>query len=162
MKKILTILLVLCFSLTYAQADQNNKAEANFLHTFPVYKGCEKAKNKKRCFKNKIQTLFSRNFKPDNFKEINTSVGTKKVFILFTIDSLGSINNIKIKAPHPKIELEAKRVLSYVPKCKPGTINGVPTNVKYSLPIIIKIEPKKTSSSIEKRNPWNQTKQRRF
>lgn len=60
-----------------------------------------------------------------------------KVLAQFTIKKDGSISNIKIiRGIHPDADLEAIRVLSVMPKWKPGTQEDEPVNVGFTLPIM--------------------------
>jgi protein TonB len=58
---------------------------------------------------------------------------------MFKIDSNGSIQEVKARAPHPKLEEEAIRVINLIPYLKPATFKGKPVTVAYSLPIKFKI-----------------------
>ena len=72
----------------------------------------------------------------------------------FVVECDGSITNIKIiKSVDPSLDEEAVRVLSLMPKWTPGTIDGVPVCVKYSVPVTFKLaaasanKPKTTSNT---------------
>ncbi|MDO9274768.1 MAG: hypothetical protein Q7T92_04355 [Lutibacter sp.] len=58
------------------------------------------------------------------------------------------------------MEIEARRVINLIPRCAPGKINNEPINVKYSLPITIKIEDKKNSAL--RKTPWSQNNRRNY
>ncbi len=78
----------------------------------------------------------------DNF---NTSVcqdltGKQKVFVQFQIDTLGNLQNVKARAPHPTLEKEAIRTVELLPNFIPATQNGKPVVVVYTLPIVFNIE----------------------
>jgi hypothetical protein len=62
-----------------------------------------------------------------------------KVDVTFVIDTLGMIQNIMAKAPHPALEEEAVRVVKLIPKMTPGYIDGKPVIVPYSVPISVEI-----------------------
>lgn len=59
-----------------------------------------------------------------------------KVFVQFSVDTSGTIGNVKVlRGVHKLLDAEALRVVAKLPKWKPGLIDGDPVNVSYSLPI---------------------------
>lgn len=66
--------------------------------------------------------------------------GKQRVSTQFKIDSLGIINDIRVRAPHKWLEKEAIRILSLLPKFIPAKHNGKPVEMVYSLPIIFQVE----------------------
>jgi len=61
-----------------------------------------------------------------------------KIIAEFVIATDGSVTNIKIlKGLHKKLDEEAIRMLKSMPKWKPGTQNGIPVRVVYTLPITV-------------------------
>lgn len=62
------------------------------------------------------------------------------VVVSFVISKTGEIVNAKIiRSVHPLLDKEALRVVESMPRWKPGTIKGVPVNIKYSLPISFRL-----------------------
>ena len=62
------------------------------------------------------------------------------VFVYCIIEKDGSISNIKVlRSPDISLSNEAKRVVSTMPKWKPGMENGVPQRVQYSIPVEFKL-----------------------
>lgn len=72
---------------------------------------------------------------------------TGKVIMRFAVMSDGSISNIQVlRSVDPDLDAEAKRVIGLMPKWIPGTQNGVPVSVWYTLPIAFNmIENTKTT-----------------
>lgn len=63
-----------------------------------------------------------------------------KVFLLFIIDTDGSITNVEvIKGIHPDCDAEAVRVVGSAPKWKPGMQRGRAVKVRMRLPITFKL-----------------------
>ena len=63
-----------------------------------------------------------------------------RVVVQFVVNEDGSVSNIEIKnVLYKSLEEEAIRVISSMPKWNPGTINGNPVKVKYTLPIVFKL-----------------------
>ena len=60
--------------------------------------------------------------------------------MLFKIDESGNIIDIRTKAPHPKLDKEAQRIIKLLPKMKPGQQQGKAVRVKYTLPMRIDVE----------------------
>jgi TonB family protein len=80
---------------------------------------------------------------PEEAKK-NKITGT--VFVSFIVEKDGKISNTSIlKSANPLLDEEALRVVSTMPKWKPGLDDdGKPVNVKFNLPIKFALEEKKT------------------
>lgn len=63
-----------------------------------------------------------------------------KVFIGFVVRKDGRISDVEIlKGADPALNAEALRLVKSMPNWKPGTQRNVPVNVKYTLPIVLKL-----------------------
>lgn len=63
-----------------------------------------------------------------------------KVLVKFTVKSDGSISNIRVTKPVDiYLDKEAVRVVKSMPRWTPGTQDGKPVNVEYTLPITFKL-----------------------
>lgn len=96
-------------------------------------------KEKKAYLTDRIQEIVKENFN----KNIGDSTGLKgkqRIFAQFTINEKGEVENIKVKAPHPFFEAEAKRVINLLPKFKPGIQRDRTVSVNYNLPITFVID----------------------
>ena len=105
----------------------------------PVYPGCEDLSKAelKVCFEAKIQEHIKKNLK---YPGIAIDRGINgKVFVLFVIDTNGYVSNIKTRGPDKILEKEASRIISMLPKMKPGNQRGRPVKVAYALPIHFKL-----------------------
>jgi len=113
----------------------------DFVENAPIFPGC-KGNNQelKDCFNKKIQQHFQKKFDSDLPNELGLSPGKKRVIMLFKIDELGNIIDIRTKAPHPKLDKEAQRIIKLLPKMKPGQQQGKAVRVKYTLPMRIDVE----------------------
>ena len=59
-----------------------------------------------------------------------------RVACTFIIEKDGSVTNVRVVRPvDPNLDTEAVRVVSSLPKFKPGTQKGQPVRVKYSVPV---------------------------
>ena len=74
-----------------------------------------------------------------NIKYPASAVKAKKqgrVIVTFIVQKDGSITHAKIaKSIDPELDAEALRIVKGMPKWTPGTQNGKPVNVKYSVPV---------------------------
>jgi len=63
-----------------------------------------------------------------------------RVIVTFVVERDGAITNIKVvRAVDPSLDKEAIRVVSIMPKWKPGMKQGEAVRVKYTLPIIFRL-----------------------
>ncbi len=112
------------------------------IENVPVFPGCEsKSDNnaRKKCMSEKVQKFILKKFNTDLAGDLGLS-GVQRIMVAFKIDKNGNITNVRARAPHPKLEEEATRVVKSLPKMKPGMQRGKPVNVPYSLPIKFQIQ----------------------
>jgi|TARA_R100000501_G_C2618226_1_gene111705 protein TonB len=108
----------------------------------PIFPGCEALEDntaRKNCMSEKITTYVNKNFNKELGSELGLS-GVNRINILFQINTEGDIVNIQARAPHPKLEEEAKTIIESLPKMRPGKQRGKPVNVNYALPIIFQVQ----------------------
>ncbi len=108
----------------------------------PIYPGCENLKNndqRKKCMSEKISSYVNKEFDTDLGAELGLT-GINRVIVQFRIDEKGNIGQVRARAPHPRLEQEAVRVIKSLPKMKPGKQRGKPVGVMYSLPIAFKVQ----------------------
>jgi len=107
----------------------------------PVFPGCKGTKaQKKACLNKSMQKPVARKFNADLATDLGLSPGKKKIFIQFKITKTGGIQILGARAPHARLEKEAKRVVGLLPKMIPGKQRGRPVNVTYMLPISFNVE----------------------
>lgn len=114
------------------------------LERAPVYSGCNEddCNDKlKECMSKKITKHIGRNFNTDLAAELDLPSGKQRIRVLFEINKYGETANIRVKAPHPRLEEEARRLIESIPKfTSPGFQRGKFVSVKYSLPIGFVVE----------------------
>ena len=103
----------------------------------PTFPGCEE--NDKNCFNKSIQKHFAQNFNSRLPNQLKLKPGKKRMIMLFRIDKEGNIKDIKVKAPHIKLQAESIRIIKMLPKMIPGEQDGKPVGVKYTLPMRINV-----------------------
>ena len=130
MKKLFTLLLfTAAFSLAYAQQPaSNNNANDDEIFSIvenePEYPGGDEA----------LYKFISKNIVyPKSAREKGIQ-GT--VLVEFVVEKDGKLSNIKvIRSADPALEAEAVRVISKMPKWKPGTQRGKKVRSTFRLPI---------------------------
>ncbi|MDT0689299.1 energy transducer TonB [Salegentibacter sp. F188] len=108
----------------------------------PIFPGCENLSNnneRKQCMSEKISQHVNRNFNKDLGGELGLS-GVNRVIVQFKIDKSGKITEVRSRAPHPRLEQEAARVINKLPSMQPGKQRGKAVGVMYSLPIVFQVQ----------------------
>ena len=97
----------------------------------PRFEGCD---GDEKCTHSKIMQYISKNIKyPPISKENNI---TGKVYVSFVVNKSGQVTDVKIlKGVDKYLNSEAVRVVSNLPKFKPGKQRGKAVNVQYNIPI---------------------------
>ncbi len=108
------------------------------LDVLPEFPGCQEGN--KDCFNKGIKKHFANKFNVEIPIKLGLKPEMKRLLMMFVIDCDGSISGIRVKAPHPKLEEEAIRVLKLLPKMKPGVKNGCWVATKYILPMKIDVK----------------------
>lgn len=107
----------------------------------PIFPGCTGSREERKlCFSDQVSKHVLKHFNAELAQELGLSPGKQKIFVLFTVDKNGEINNIMARAPHKSIEKEAIRVIELLPRMIPGKQRGREVGVKYSLPITFNVE----------------------
>lgn len=127
----------------YAEEIQydGNGVPFGVIEDVPIFEGCEglsSNEERKDCMSRKINQFVNKNFNTDEMRKY-AEPGINRVIVQFKIDDNGNIQEIKSRAANPKLEAEAKRVISELPKMKPGKQQGKAVNTMYSLPIVFQI-----------------------
>ena len=86
----------------------------------------------------KIAKFIQRKFNQDLAADLGLS-GRQRISVIFKIDKRGNVTGVRARAPHPRLQKEAVKVVSLLPKMKPGKQRGKAVIVQYSLPIIFEV-----------------------
>lgn len=103
----------------------------------PVFPGCEglaTEKERKQCMSGKITEFVNKHFDTSLGKELGLE-GMKRIYVQFRINKDGVVDNLRARAPHPKLAEEAKRVVRLLPEMEPGKQREKAVGVLYTLPI---------------------------
>ncbi len=111
------------------------------IENVPVFPGCEKGNNekKRKCMSEKIAKFVQRKFNTDLAGDLGLT-GRQRISVIFKIDKNGNVTGVRARAPHPRLEKEAQRVINLLPKMQPGKQRGKAVIVPYSLPIIFQVQ----------------------
>jgi len=112
------------------------------IENVPIYPGCEKKRSnseKKKCMSEKVQKFVQKKFNTELAGDLGLE-GRQRIAVQFKIDKNGDVVNVRARAPHPKLEQEAVKVVKALPKMVPGRQRGTAVGVLYSLPILFQVE----------------------
>ena len=130
--------IAVLFSFYGISQNELETIEIDELSEVPVYPGCEDIRNKTKCLQENIQRHIVRNFKYPKEAKKNKIQG--RVFVQFIVGTGGYVDIIKTRGPNDLLEKEAQRIISLLPKFKPGILNGKPVRVPFSMPIIFRLQ----------------------
>ncbi len=110
-----------------------------YLDTMPIFSGCEieEFNNRLNCTLRKTREFIINNL---NYPEpLHDAKVQGKVWVYYEIGLKGQVQNIKIlKSVHPKLDLEAKKVIEKLPQYIPGIKNSKAVVVKRTIPVVFK------------------------
>ena len=144
MKKLILLLFIPLVTFGQSETENNAKVSPEVIESVPIFPGCNRGSNKKKrkCMSEKIAKFVERKFNTDIAADLGLT-GRQRIMVIFKIDTLGNITGVRARAPHPKIEQEAVRVINLLPKMKPGIQNGKPVIVPYSFPMTLQVKENK-------------------
>ena len=121
--------------------DEDVEVPFSVIENVPEYPGCDKGSNaeKRKCMSAKIAKFVQRKFNTDLAGDLGLS-GRQRINVIFKIDKNGNVVGVRSRAPHPRLEQEAARVINMLPKMKPGRQRGKAVIVPYSLPITFQVQ----------------------
>lgn len=90
-------------------------------------------------FPGNVQSWISKNIKYPALALENGVEG--KVIVQFVVERDGSVSHVKVvRSADPSLDKEAIRVISSMPKWKPGKQRGIAVRVAYTMPIFFNLE----------------------
>jgi len=101
----------------------------------PVFPGCENvsAEERRNCFQDKMNEHVRTHFQyPAEAQEKGIQ---GKVYVQFTINEVGAIENIRLRGPDKQLEDEVRRIVQSLPQMQPGKQKGRPVKVPFSIPV---------------------------
>ena len=118
----------------------NEEVPFSIIENVPVFPGCRGTNTELReCMSNKISVIVNKNFNIDLAQDLGLTQGIKRISVQFVIDKNGTIQNIKARAPHPRLQKEAIRIIKLLPVMIPGKQRNKAVRVRYNLPIVFDV-----------------------
>jgi periplasmic protein TonB len=123
------------------EVEEDIEVPFSVIENVPIFPGCEKGNNdaKRKCMSSKITKFVQKKFNTDLAGDLGLT-GRQRINVVFKIDKKGNVVGVRSRAPHPRLEKEAARVINLLPKMKPGKQRGKAVIVPYSLPIIFQVQ----------------------
>ena len=122
------------------EIDEDVQVAFAVIEDVPVFPGCEglSKKRTKDCFQEKMKEHVASNF---NYPQSALDLGIQgRVSVIFVIDKNGYITGVRSRGPDKILQKEAERIISKLPKMKPGKQRGRPVKVAYAVPIFFKFQ----------------------
>lgn len=147
---------VLCFlsvQLTQAQTMEKDSVSLDNKPETPVFPGCEGSMGDDRdvCFQEKIIRFINENFKyPKDARDMNYQ---GRILVQFVLEKDGSVSEIAVvKGIFESLDQEAIRVISNLPLIQPAIKDGIPVRVRYTVPIVCRINESHPPQKKKKNN----------
>ena len=123
------------------EVEEDVEVHFTVIENVPEYPGCKKGSNaqKRKCMSEKIEKFIQKKFNTDLAGDLGLT-GKQRISVVFKIDKNGNVTGVRSRAPHPRLEKEAARVVNMLPKMKPGRQRGRAVVVSYSLPITFLVQ----------------------
>jgi protein TonB len=121
------------------EVEEDIEVPFSVIEQIPIFPGCTGDNTQlKACFQEKMQEHLQKNFRyPEAALELDIQ---GRVFVFFLIDKTGRVARIKSRGPDRLLEKESERIISLLPKMKPGKQRDKAVSVPYSIPINFKLE----------------------
>ena len=124
--------------------DTDDSVSIQIVNKAPIFPGCEgnRQDEMKNCMNQKMIAFVKDNFNKDVSKKLGLEGGVT-IYAMFTIDKVGNITDVRVRAPHEELEKETKRVLDLLPQFTPGEQGEDKIRVTYIIPIRYEVEEAK-------------------
>lgn len=123
-----------------ARTHEEITTDFNKVEIVPAFPGCKGSNEElKQCFSQKVNDLVNDKFDVSVSEGLELS-GRQRISVQFVVDQVGNIVDVKVRAPHKRLEKEAQRVIELLPQMTPGQQQKNPVRVKYNLPIVFDIQ----------------------
>ncbi|WP_298900647.1 M56 family metallopeptidase [uncultured Psychroserpens sp.] len=137
--------------LSAEEKDSNIEVPFAIIDQAPTFSFCdsfESQEERKKCMSENVAKHVNKKFNTDLAKELGL-VGRQRINVIFKINKEGFVTGVRARAPHPKLEEEAIRVINELPQFIAGKHKGKAVIVPYSLPIIFQVnaDPKEETTT---------------
>jgi protein TonB len=145
LKKVSLLSFLIVSTIAFSQSNdisENSDVPFAIIEKVPVFPGCKQTDNEalKNCMATGIQEHVVKKFNIDLANNLGLNEGLQRISVQFKIDNEGYVVDVRARAPHPDLEIEAVRVVESLPRMIPGTQRGENVGVLYALPIIFHVE----------------------
>ena len=130
-------MFILISITTFAQDNTEKEIETipfMVLDTPPVFPGCEKEQDKKKCFMNSVNKFVTRRIDSETFSKLGLKSGILKIHSTFIINQEGKVSNIKVTTENAKVSEIYTKVIESLPLMTTGKMKEKAINTKYVLP----------------------------
>lgn len=136
------LVITVMFLISFAALAQKEEIPFANAQKVPAYPGCENMSGKelKKCTTEKITSFVNANFDTSLGKKLGIT-GMTKIVVQFKIEKDGTVTNVHARSladkadVREKLQEEATRVVSSMPKMQPGQFQDKDVAIMYSLPI---------------------------
>ena len=106
----------------------------------PIFPGCEDYQGDAvDCLSDQVGEFVEKHFNKAIAAEEGLR-GTQNIRVSFEINEEGKVQNVQSNAANVRLQKEAKRVISEMPKMKPGVLNNKAVSVQYMVPIKFEVK----------------------
>lgn len=113
------------------------------IQKIPVFPGCSEVFGnvaRKKCMNQNIAQFIIENFDTEIAADTGLT-GRQRIYVAFKVDKDGYVGSIKIRAPHPRLRIETKRIMEMIPRLEaPGYFRGKPVVFPFSIPIVFQVQ----------------------
>lgn len=113
----------------------------NVVEFAPVFPGCDAGMGNSAlisCMNEQMNVYIQKYFDTGIASDYGLS-GRQRISVQFTIDADGGVTDVKVRAPHPALEQEVRRVVGRFPQMEPGRQGLQPVKVIFRKPIIFDV-----------------------
>ncbi len=104
-----------------------------------IFPGCEKKRDKKKCFSEKVNKFVTKKFDTGLAEELGLS-GVQRMMAVFKVDVNGKITDVRVRSKNPELSAEFKKVVKSLPQMVPASQNGKKVNLLFQLPLVFRVE----------------------
>ena len=150
MKVLFTAIAVFVSVALYGQAP----IPLEKIETPPAFRECNQESSRdemQECFFGAFASYVQNNlvYPPDAILKQSNS----RVYVSFIIDDRGKVNDVMARGEHPSLEEEAIRLVTLMPKLKPGMHMGEKVSTRINIPIQFSMPPARTPTLMASSRP---------
>ena len=140
MRNVFLTVIVLFF---WINSKGQNTVLLEEIETPPSFRSCNREEGDalRKCFYREFTTYIQENlvYPPEAILKRLDS----RVYVSFVIDAKGRVINVMARGEHPSLEQEAIRLVTELPKVKPGMQNGEKISTQVNIPIQFRMPPER-------------------